>query len=360
MENYLIKYGLTNFYTQNLPMEDITNIAKVISTQKKDFKVININGIELTAIVKGSLIHYKLDVASNLPKVGDFIVLEGNLNQDNIYIKTILPRKNELKRKLAGDKKEDQIIATNIDYAFVTNPIGEQFNIRKIERMILACQDSNIEPIIIITKSDLSNNIAIEKEELQSVFPDIKIITTAIDNQDSIKEITEILKDNKIGALIGSSGSGKSTLTNMLLKEAVQKTLSVSAEKDKGKHTTTHREMFLLESGGCIIDNPGIKEFGLWLNDESSIDNIFEDVLELASKCKFSDCTHTKEPNCFVKQALESGELSQERYNSYIKLKQESEDIDLVKQKHERKESKKAIKKHATQAIKFKKSQYMD
>ena len=246
MNNYLIKYGLTNFFTADLSIEDLENIGKIISTHKKSFRVINNEGVELNAIIKGSLIHYKSSKTSDLPKVGDFVVLD-NMEQDNTYIKYILPRKNELKRKLAGEKKEDQIIATNIDYVFITNPIGEQFNIRKLERMILACEDSNITPVIVITKADLAKDIKTETKEIFATFNNIKIIITAINNQDSVAEIKELLKNNKIGTFIGSSGSGKSTLTNMLLEDEVQKTLSVSGDKDKGRHTTTHREMFLLQ-----------------------------------------------------------------------------------------------------------------
>ncbi len=359
MTNYLIKYGLDDFYIKDLSKKDMHNVAKIISIHKKCFRVINSEAKELNAVVKGSFIHYKLNVSSNLPKLGDFVVLD-SMNQDNTYIKYILPRKNELKRKLVGEKKEDQIIATNIDYAFVSNPIGEQFNIRKLERLILSCKDSNIVPIIVITKSDLSQDIQKEIEGITNIFSDIKIIPTSFKKQESIKKIAEILKDNKVGAFIGSSGSGKSTLTNMLLNSEVQKILSVSGDKDKGRHTTTHREMFLLKDGGAIIDNPGIKEFGLWLNNESSIDNTFSDILELAKSCKFNDCSHNKEPNCAVKKAIKEEIISEERFNSYLKLKLESNDIKLIKQKHEKKESTKAIKKKYSQSIKFKKSKYMD
>jgi ribosome biogenesis GTPase len=359
MTNYLIKYGLSNFFTSSLKIEDLENIGKIICTHKKGFRVINNVGLELNAIIKGSFIHYKSSKSAELPKLGDFVILE-HMNQDNTYIKYILPRKNELKRKLAGEKKEDQIIATNIDFAFVTNPIGEQFNIRKIERLILACRDSNIIPIIVVTKADLSKNINLETQELFETFSDIKIIITSLDNQDSTKEILEMLKNNKIGTFIGSSGSGKSTLTNILMKSAVQKTLSVSGDKDKGRHTTTHREMFLLESGGCIIDNPGIKEFALWLDNDDSIDKTFNDIAELAQQCKFSDCTHTKEPDCAVLQAIVEGSLSQDRLNNYLKLKFEEGNINLIKKKYEKKESTKAINKYYSQAIKFKKSKYID
>ncbi|MDR0484616.1 MAG: ribosome small subunit-dependent GTPase A [Alphaproteobacteria bacterium] len=349
MENILYKYGLDNFFTNSLSQVDTDNLGKVVAVHKKSFKVIKGDGSEVNAIAKGSFIHYKSKNMAELPKLGDFVVLD-LVQEQNAFIKYILPRKNALQRKIVGDKNENQIIVANIDYAFITIPLDEQFNIRKLERIILAADDSKIEPVIIITKSDLSSNIPLAL--LEERFKNIQIIITAMQNIESIIPIKNLLKNNKVGAFIGSSGSGKSTLTNMLLNATTQKTLAVG-NQDKGKHTTTHREMFLLNSGGCIVDNPGIKEFALWLENEESIDNSFADIKNLAENCKFRDCTHTNEPNCAVIKAIEDGILDLDKYHNFLKLKSEEEDTALAKLQQQRKENQKNISKHIKNIKKF-------
>ncbi|MDR2008668.1 MAG: ribosome small subunit-dependent GTPase A [Alphaproteobacteria bacterium] len=347
----LTKYGLSSFFTENLTNEDRDNLGKVIAVHKKSFRVILNDGSEINAIAKGSLLHYKSKNTRELPKLGDFVVLN-SIAETNAFIKCILPRKNELQRKLVG-KDENQIIATNIDYAFITISADMQFNIRKIERIVLAAEDSNIEPIIIITKADLAQNISQEISLLQDRFGSVQIIATSMAEIASVQPLKDLLQNNKVAAFIGSSGSGKSTLTNMLLGADLQKTLSVG-DTDRGQHTTTHREMFLLPSGGCIIDNPGIKEFALWLENNDSIDNTFADIAELARRCKFRDCTHTSEPSCAVIKAVAEGRLSADRYHNFLKIQAEEEDISLAKLKHERKESKKAISKELKSIKKYK------
>ncbi|MCL2567259.1 MAG: ribosome small subunit-dependent GTPase A [Alphaproteobacteria bacterium] len=352
--NTLIKYGLDSFFTENLSIKDMENLAKVIAVYKKSFKVIMGNGNEINAIAKGSFIHYKSKNITELPKLGDFVVLD-SLQENNAFIKYILPRKNELQRKYAG-VNENQIIAANVDYAFIAISADKQFNVRKIERMVLACEDSKIEPIIVLTKSDLSNDILLEMNLLKERFHDIKIIATSMKDAESIQPLKLLLENNKVGAFIGSSGSGKSTLTNMLLGEVIQKTLAVG-DNDRGQHTTTHREMFLLKSGGCIIDNPGIKEFALWLEDESSLDNTFAEIKDLARECKFRNCSHTVEIGCAVIKAVAEGRLSKDRYYNFLKLKNEEEEVSIERLKQSRRESKKNISKHIKDIKKWKKNQ---
>ncbi len=334
----LYRYGLDDFFINKLEkVSDFQFLCKVIAVHKKKFKVVDDNGREYSALIKGSTIHNRLVKQINLPKLGDFVVVESNNQDSSCFVKYVLPRKNELKRKMPHDNSE-QIIFSNVDYIFITNPVGEQFNLRKVERMVLACIDAAIIPVIVITKADTSENIALLEAEMHKSFPDLIIIVTSFIDNSSIKHIELLLSQHKVGAFIGSSGSGKSTLTNMLIKENIQKTLSTSGDKQKGKHTTTHREMFLLENGGCIIDNPGIKEFGLWLNNEDSIDNTFADIQELSLFCKFKNCTHTVEPGCNIIDALSKGQLDKARYNNYLKLQQEEGAISLVKSLHNKKQ----------------------
>lgn len=352
----LIKYGWDSFFEEQLSLEDnIKDIAKIITATKKGFIGIT-EDKEVRCLTKGSLMHHKIYDESLLPKVGDFVVLENKNNQElkSYFIKKILLRKNELKRKIVGKKVEDQIIATNLDYAFITISADQQFNIKRIQRMVIACYDANIKPVLILTKTDINPDYMSFKNELNDMFKDIIIITSSYNNQNAKIQLQEVLKNDKSAVFIGSSGAGKSTLTNMLLEEDRQKVNEISIDKDKGKHTTTHREIFLLKTGGLVIDNPGIKEFGLWLDDGDSINSGFEHIAEAIKGCKFSDCTHSNEPGCKVQELLQSKQINIEDIQSYIKLQEENKADSIRKNDHEKRKNDKKFTKNANKIKQFK------
>jgi ribosome biogenesis GTPase len=345
----LQKYGLDSFFINQLSKDQHEkSLAKIVSANKKGFHAITEFG-EVNCIIKGSMIHHKVSNDGLLPKVGDFVILDIKNMQPSssvYFIKSILQRKNSLKRKVAGKKIEDQVIVTNVDYALITIPCDDQFNLKRLQRFVIACKDSKIIPIVILTKSDLADSL-LDKiyGEVESIFPDVKIFATNFLDQLTILPIVELLKDNKVGVFIGSSGAGKSTLTNMIIGSNVQKISDVSDEKDKGKHTTTHREIFLLPTGGAIIDNPGVKEFGLWLNNEDSINYGFEDILELARKCKFNNCTHQNEPGCKIQEAIKNNIIDAHRVEELFKLKAEEDMQALRKSDHEKRKGEKKFNK---------------
>ena len=347
--NILTKYGLSDFFINQVDNNNIKYLGRIIQEHKKSFVVITHNGI-VNAIVKGTLLNYESIYQSQLPKVGDFVLLEEHnntiINGDNyVFIKSILNRKTLLKRKLIG-KNQDQIIATNLDYAFVCIGCDMQFNIPKTQRIITACIDCNIEPIILLTKADLSGDIVNQLEEIQGAFENIPVHPISILNINSIEIINTILQQNKTGVLIGSSGCGKSSITNILLNEAIQKTQVVSKDQDKGKHTTTSRTIFLLPQGGCIVDTPGIKEFALWLDNEDTIDDVFADIKKLALSCKFSNCRHgVNQRDCAIQDAIQRNEISQKRVDEYLKLKTESQNINLHSKTYQRKISQRELSK---------------
>lgn len=260
----LEKYGLDNFFVNQLGT-NFSLIGKVLFCSKSSYKIIAEDGLERFTTLKSST-YYKTNM---LPKVGDFVIFEEPITNSYV-ITSILERKNVLKRKLIGKHNKEQIIVANVDYAFITLPLDEQYNIKKTERIISACVDSNIEPVIVITKLDLSKNLLKDKQQVSTHFPAIKVIVTSMKLKDTITPIINLLKNNKTGVFIGSSGTGKSSLTNLILGYQKQKTSYVSKEKSKGRHTTTSKELFLLETGGCVIDTPGIREFALWLDNEES------------------------------------------------------------------------------------------
>ncbi len=321
----LNKCGFDFFFTSQVANQDLKFVAKVISVSKLTYKVISYSGDILTAILKGSELHYNKLSDAYFPKVGDFILLQENDNADNnYYIKKIFERKNSFKRKLVGKSSEEQIIATNIDIVFIVIAATEAPNLNKIDRIILACKDEkHVHPIIILNKIDLFDDYDEYLEIIKIRFPDIQIIVTSKNDLKSINSIYDIIKPNKTAVLIGSSGVGKSTLTNMLLKQDIQKVSEVSNDKSKGTHTTTQRELFILKEGGCIIDNPGIKEFGIYLNNNKSLYELFPDIIELSLECKFTNCNHISDEGCAILKAIKDTPELQVKFDNFIKLKNE-------------------------------------
>ena len=345
-------YGLNDYFIKQITIEQQEFLAKVISVNKRSFKVITRLGIR-NAIIKGSNIHFK-DIVNNIPKVGDFVILEDlQENDDNFFITQILERNSVLKRTLVGKNNEDQIIATNIDYAFIFLPCDLQFNLKRIERIVIACNDGNIIPIILMSKTDVPLDLNDLINKTNAYFPNVQILKTSMFNKESIEEIQNLLKPNLTAVFIGNSGAGKSTLTNILLNEDIQKVKEVSNLEDKGQHTTTSRHLFLLPHGGAIIDTPGIKEFGINLDSSKALQQNFQDIQDIAISCKFSNCTHNNEPSCAVKQAITEGVLSQEKFNNFMKLSLENEESMQGKQEKKR-NNKKKININAKEASKFK------
>ncbi|XWO13462.1 Putative ribosome biogenesis GTPase RsgA [Candidatus Hepatincola sp. Pdp] len=328
--NYLEKYGLDSFFTQQLIDENIniSQIAKIIAIHKKYYVSINNQGNIIKALAKGNLLHHLAVSNADLPQIGDFIVLKNQTSQpndDSFFIQKILQRKTVFKRKLVGKKQDVQILAVNVDYVFITMSLDHQFNLKRLERFLLATFDSNIIPIIILTKEDLTQDPKSFTKEITTNFPHVTTIVTSTLQPLSFNPIKDLLVNNKTAVLVGVSGSGKSTITNILLESEVQKVGAISQEKSKGKHTTTHREIFLLKSGGCIIDSPGIKEFGLLLDKNYNLNETFADILATAKLCKFRNCTHQNEPDCAIQAKIKTGEITQEHFNNYLYLLQEQQ-----------------------------------
>ena len=217
-------------------------------------------------------------------------------------IHQVLPRKSVFMRKAAGSDRKEQLVATNIDIVFLCMALNQDFNVRRLERYLSIAWDSGAKPVVVLTKSDIC-------EDIEEKLPYLSAGTTA--------------------AFLGSSGVGKSTLVNRLLREERLATGGIRND-DKGRHTTTHRELLFLPDGGMVIDTPGMRELGMW-DAKSGIDRTFSDIEELALQCRFRDCTHTVEPGCAVQKALKNGTLSKERMQSYQKLKTENDYMEHAK-----------------------------
>jgi ribosome biogenesis GTPase len=278
---------------------------------------------EVTAAISGKMMHTALN-SEDYPAVGDWVVINKiNNTDDRAVINNILPRKSKFSRKIAGDSFTEQLIATNIDIAFICMSLNHNFNLRRLERYITMAWNSGATPVIILTKADLCENADELLEQTVSCAIGIDVLTTSSLTKTGLSEIKAYIKKNTTVAFLGSSGVGKSTIINELSGVVVQFTQEVSDTEDKGKHTTTNRELLVLPEGGIVIDTPGMREFHI-TDVSDSIDSAFEDIDVLSAKCKFSDCTHTSEPTCAVLLAIEDGTLSKDRYMNYLKLKKEA------------------------------------
>lgn len=260
-----------------------------------------------------------LDPAAR-PAVGDFVLVEDGKPP---RIVAFLPRRSALTRAAAGERYERQLIATNVDYAFVLMGLDQDYNPRRLERYLLLIEGSGAQAVVVLTKADKYPQVDAALAELAVRLP-AGTPVHAINAKDaaSVAALARYLGPGDTAVLVGSSGVGKSTLTNTLLGEARMATATTRGNDGRGRHTTTHRALLKLPSGGCLIDTPGMRE--LKLTGEENLE-LFADVEALTAQCRFSDCGHGNEPGCAVRAALDAGELSAERWRSYLKLRDERE-----------------------------------
>lgn len=295
-------------------------IARVTAEYRGSYKVKNDDGEYLAKITGNRM--FNASSREDYPAVGDFVTIT-DLNEEQAVIHEILPRKTLIKRSY-GDNV--QIIAANIDTAFVVESIDRDFNLNRFERYFVIANDGGVKPVIIINKIDLisKKELDLKLAEIKNRFNKIDVIKTSTVDDEGLQELKNYIEKGKTYCFLGSSGVGKSSLINKLLDKDVIKTENISCRTGRGKHATTAREIYFLENGGIVIDNPGMREVGM-TNSGTGIDNFFDEITALAKECKFIDCTHVHEPGCEVLSALNSGRLDAEKYSNYINLKKESE-----------------------------------
>ena len=302
--------------------------ARVIAQHRGKYRV-KFENKEFWATVTGKSI-FTAQTQLDYPVVGDLVNII-DVGSGNAVIKEILPRKSILERK-AADKDRAQPIAANVDTVFIVQAIDRDFNLNRFERYLTIIRAGNILPILVLNKIDL-----ITPEELEGMvllakgrFQDTPILTTSILIENGINSLVQAVQKGQIYCFLGSSGVGKSSLINKLLGQELLKTEEISAQTKKGKHATTHRELYELKSGAMVIDNPGMREVGL-ADVDVGVKSVFAEIELLSKGCKFADCTHQHEPGCAVLAAVKAGELSESKYENYIKLKKESEHYNMAK-----------------------------
>ena len=316
--------GYTNFFknSRKADLEDGLVPARVIAEHKELYIVRNEDSM-FSAKITGKMM-YQACCREDYPAVGDWVLIKV-LDEELAHIYEILPRKTVLKRKSA-DGSEAQIIAANIDAAFVVQAPDRDYNLNRFERYFALARAGKITPAIVINKTDLITDTALEEKlnEIKDRFADTAVYSTSAANGAGIEELKKNLETGKTYCFIGSSGVGKSSIINALLGEEMIRTGEISAYADRGKHVTTHRELFVLENGGLLVDNPGLREIGL-LDSDEGIKDVFPEIYELAVNCKFANCTHRHEPGCAVLAAVENGGLDRGKYENYLRLLKENE-----------------------------------
>lgn len=294
-------------------------VGRVISQYKDIYKVVTENG-ELTAEISGK-VRFDVRKLSDYPAVGDFVMLDRNEDSSgNAILHHVVTRKSAFIRKAAGTGNDEQIVAANIDTVFICMSLNHDFNLRRVERYLGVAWDSGALPVIVLTKADLCENLPQKLLELEAVSCGVDVLVTSSMSEDGYLSVKNYIGYGKTIAFIGSSGVGKSTLINRLIGENTLETQKIRKD-DRGRHTTTRRELIILPGCGVVIDTPGMRELGI---ESADLSRTFADIDELSTKCRFQDCTHTSEPNCAVQKAIKDGLLSVERLASYVKLKKEA------------------------------------
>ena len=314
--NLLNQYGVTERFLAQATMFPDYILARVVAQYRGKYKIVTEQN-EMLAEISGKL-RYDTDELAMYPAVGDYVMIDAV--GDTAVVHHVLTRKSLFVRKAVGMSGQAQPIAANVDIAFLCMSLNQNYSLNRMERYLSIAWDSGAKPVVVLTKSDLCDNLDSAVEQIDTISFYSDIITVSMYDEDLCEKFLPYFRENQTCAFIGSSGVGKSTIINELLGESVITTQEIG-KGDKGRHTTTGREMFPCPLGGVVIDTPGMREMGA---ESADLSKTFADISELAQQCQFRNCTHTNEPGCAVLKAVENGELDMRRLESYRKLEQEA------------------------------------
>ena len=318
----LKKWGFDSYFRELSLKESAAGLipARVIGHNRHFYDVVCEKGF-FSAKTSGS-IRYNSLLKSDLPAVGDWVMI--SLRGDKSYICSILPRRNCISRRCSGNVIDEQVLSANIDIVFIVMSLDENFNLKRLQRYISVAASSKIKSVILLTKSDICDKSGELLEKVRKIAPDKEVFAISSFGESTEKLLKSFVKSGISAVFIGSSGVGKSTLINTLSASDIRATGEISSAVRKGRHTTSARELILLDSGGMVIDTPGMREIQNWQEEDASG---FEMILELSQQCRFADCRHKTEPGCAVKEAVENGTLSAETLEMWRKQLEESEEL---------------------------------
>ncbi|MCX6230108.1 MAG: ribosome small subunit-dependent GTPase A [Bacteroidetes bacterium] len=310
LEQFKLGNNLSNF-----------EIGRVIAEHKERY-IIRTADNEFEAEITGNM-RFTAMSREDFPAVGDWVAFI-SYDEDTALIHSILPRYSVVKRQAVGQYSEIQIIATNIDYAFLVQAVDRDFNINRLERYLTICNASKVSPIILLTKTDLINEQQLTEilERIKLRINNVPLIAISNLSKDGYDKIEAIIEKEKTYCMLGSSGVGKSTLLNNLSAKNIMRTDAISQSTSKGRHITSHRELIVLENGGILIDNPGMREVGI-TDVAGGLELTFDKIHELSQYCKFKFCSHTVESGCSVIDAVDNGEIDKATYENYLKMERE-------------------------------------
>ncbi|MCK9182245.1 MAG: ribosome small subunit-dependent GTPase A [Fibrobacteraceae bacterium] len=311
LEKYRTDNGLQDF-----------DVGRVISERKERYIARTAAG-DFEAEISGNM-RFKAKCRENFPAVGDWISLS-TYDTGISIIHSILPRRSIISRQAVGEYGLSQIIAVNIDYALIMQSADRNYSVNRLERYLAICNTSRVKPVIILTKADLADQNRIKElcGDIRKRIKTVEVIAISNNTKEGYGLLSEIFEEGKTYCMLGSSGVGKSTLVNNLIGKPIMKTNEISSSTNKGKHTTSHRELFVMETGGILIDNPGMREIGV-VASVQGIESTFEEIDSASRNCRFKDCTHTVESGCAVLEAVAKGEINKDAYENYLRIRRES------------------------------------
>ena len=296
--------------------------ARVVCELRRKFYAVQTESDELLGECGGSFFH-QARTPEQFPAVGDWVAVRRRPGEMRADLQALLPRRTKFSRRAAGSAEIEQIVAANVDVVFLVSGLDRNFNPKRIQRFLVAANESGAKPVIILNKADLCADPDAVRREVEQLAPDVPVHVTSTSTRKGLKGLSSMYaQPGRTLAFIGSSGVGKSSLINALARDAELPTGEVREKDSKGRHTTTRRELVGTPSGALVIDTPGMRELQLW-GVEEGVENTFSDIRDLSTKCRFTDCGHTNEPGCAVRVALQNGTLDLSRYESYRKLKEE-------------------------------------
>lgn len=332
LEDYRIQQGLDSF-----------EVGRVILEHKDRYVLLSPEG-EFEAELMGNL-RFTAESRRDLPAVGDWVAFM-KYDEDKALIQAVYPRHSLIERKAAGKAGQAQIIAANIDFGLIVQAVDRDFNLNRLERYLALCHSGGIAPVIVLSKTDLISEQELEKNitQIRGRHNDVRVVP-ASDRSIGYSQVAALVEAGKTYCLLGSSGAGKSTLLNALAGREEMKTGEISTAVNKGRHTTSHRELIVLDSGGILIDNPGMREVGM-TDSAQGLETTFESILSHADGCRYKDCTHMHEEGCAVIEAVESGDIDHDAYLNYQKMEKERQhfESDALERKQKDKDLARIIK----------------